>query len=464
MSVYTKLFAAFFVALCGALCIVFFLIKDEKKRNTAGRAMLLMASAAFFLYAGLEFAWFFVYVILVTYVGGRVIARHRGLVWPMLAVLVLPFFVFKIMSYIQAGLIQPLGISFITLQCITYLVAVYKGEMEAERDFLQVALFAVFFPCASSGPIMEAKELMPQFKRRVTFDYDRIVDGIRLHAWGIFKKLVLADNLAIYIQNVRANAQDAEYSGTALLLAALLYSFQLYLDFSGYSDIVVGSAKVLGYDLTVNFDHPYLSRTVTEFWNRWHISLSSWLKKYIYFPLGGSRVSRPRIYLNVMIVFLVSGFWHGSGMTFIVWGILHGIAVCFERFLKGRFPGFKGSVVLTYLYVTFAWIFFSAESVSRAAKDIMSFAFIPKEIAALISGTAGSALDLLMIDNPGSFVIGLAGLIIFCIISSFTKKRAGLTRIAGMKPVLRWVCYYALILAVLFFAASEHANFIYNQF
>ncbi|MCR5101396.1 MAG: hypothetical protein K6B41_08580 [Butyrivibrio sp.] len=465
MLVYTKLFAAFFLMLCIILCMFSLIVKNEKKLIYINNIVLLLASTSFFLYAGVKAIWFLIYIILITYVGGLLIYRQKKLFIILVPLLLAPLLVFKLLDFGGFTLAQPLGISFVTLQSFTYIYAVFKGDLKPDKNFLKIALFVSFFPCVSSGPIMEAGVLLPQFEKKIDFDYDRVTDGIKLYAWGIAKKLILADNMAIYINGVKDSVGTADNSGVALLMVSLLYSFQLYFDFSGYSDIVIGCAKILGYDLIQNFDHPYLSRTVTEFWNRWHISLSGWLKKYIYFPLGGSRVDRFRIYRNVMIVFIVSGFWHGNGFHFIVWGLLHGAFVCAERMIRERKPGYKGNIFITYLTVTFAWIFFASNNISEALITIRSFAKVPSELFKFFTGQiSGGIEELLLISDMKVFMICVIGLVLFIFISFKTRNKDGLSIVRNMPILLRWTGYYALILVILFFASSEHVNFIYNSF
>ena len=272
--------------------------------------------------------------------------------------------------------IFPLGISFFTFQSVGYIADVYKKKIQAERNFLNVALFVSFFPVISSGPIQRAGNLITQLNQAHVFDYDDATDGLRLFAWGLFKKLCIADKLALYVNYVYGNV--AEQHGLALLFATILYSFQIYCDFSGYSDMAIGVARYLGFDVEKNFDRPYLSQSVGEFWRRWHISLSSWLRDYVYIPLGGSRVALPRIYLNLMATFLVSGIWHGSTWNFVIWGALHGLFLCAERATKGardkmKIPSWI-NVAVTFCLVAFAWIFFRAKNVSEAAVVVKKIA------------------------------------------------------------------------------------------
>jgi D-alanyl-lipoteichoic acid acyltransferase DltB (MBOAT superfamily) len=465
MPVYTRLFGAFLVTTAICYYLIGRLNIADKKKTLLSRILLILCDMAFYAYADVLFVPFLLYVAAVTYISGAYLKKTKTRwAFAVSAVLLLaPLVTLKTMDWLNApGLFLPLGISFFSLQAFSYIYSVYKDEMPAS-DLLSVFLFVSFFPSVTSGPILRAKDLIPQFQSVHDFEYDRFTGGMKLIAWGLFKKLVLADNMAKYIAYV--NSEVFEYdnvSGTALLLAAVMYSFQLYLDFSGYSDIVIGSAQMLGFDIKKNFDHPYLSKTVSEFWRRWHISLSSWLRDYVYFPLGGSRTKEYLVYRNLMIVFIVSGLWHGNGMTFLVWGILHGLFSCIDRFLRKKFD-FKGSVVLTFCAVTFAWIFFAASSVENALFTIGSFARIPGEIQELVSG-AETVKDLFLVPESPSLLLLLVGLVLYCIISIFTKNEDGLKIVGRQKGVLRWAMYFTLILVIMFLASSEPVNFIYNRF
>ncbi|WP_051538173.1 MBOAT family O-acyltransferase [Butyrivibrio proteoclasticus] len=407
--------------------------------------------------------------VYITYVGGIVLGKRKQFFSIFVVLLFVPLVAYKILDWNGTGVLLPLGISFFTLQAYTYLHDVRDGSIEAEKSLVTVALFVAFFPAVSSGPILRARTLIPQLKASKEFDYDRVTAGMKLYCFGLFKKLVLADNMAVYIQNVNTEFAGGYVKGLAVLLSAMMYSLQLYLDFSGYSDIVIGSARILGFDIDKNFDHPYLARTISEFWRRWHISLSSWLRDYVYFPLGGSRKGQVRTYLNIVIVFLVSGLWHGNGWNFIVWGLIHGVFQCAERMLGTITRGkYKGSRVLTFIMATFAWMFFSAASVGDALGKLISFGRIPGELADVFGGAASlSAASLnaaFLIPEGFSFVLLLAGLIVFGIISLITYKRDGIELVKKIPAFPRWLLYNLLILSILFFAASEPVSFIYNKF
>ncbi len=221
------------------------------------------------------------------------------------------------------NIILPVGISFYTFQALSYSIDVYKGKIEATRDIVAFFAFVSFFPQLVAGPIERATNLLPQFRKPRTFDYDKAVDGCRQMLWGFFKKIVIADNCAVYVNQVFENYQDQ--SGSTLLLAAIFFTFQIYGDFSGYSDIAIGCARLFGINLMRNFNFPYFSRDIAEFWRRWHISLTTWFRDYIYIPLGGSRTTKAKVIRNTFIIFLVSGFWHGANWTFIAWGAYHAL-------------------------------------------------------------------------------------------------------------------------------------------
>ena len=274
--------------------------------------------------------------------------------------------------------ILPVGISFYTFQALSYSIDVYRGKIEPTKDILAFFAFISFFPQLVAGPIERATNLLPQFLNKREFDYDTAVDGMRQILWGLFKKIVVADNCAVYVDQVFSTY--TEQSGSTLLLAAIFFTFQIYGDFSGYSDIAIGTAKLFGIKLMRNFNVPYFSRDIAEFWRRWHISLTTWFRDYVYIPLGGSRVSKAKVIRNTFLIFLVSGFWHGANWTFIAWGAYH--AVLFlplillgknrkytNQVAEGRLlPTWKetGQILLTFFLAVIGWIIFRAESIGLA--------------------------------------------------------------------------------------------------
>jgi D-alanyl-lipoteichoic acid acyltransferase DltB (MBOAT superfamily) len=272
--------------------------------------------------------------------------------------------------------ILPVGISFYTFQALSYSIDVYRGKIEPTRDIVAFFAFISFFPQLVAGPIERATNLLPQFLKRREFDYDTAVDGMRQILWGLFKKIVVADNCARGINSVFFWSTRADLPGSELLLAAMLFSFQIYADFSGYSDMAIGTAKLFGIRLTRNFNNPYFSRNITEFWRRWHISLMTWFRDYVFIPLGGNRKGKVRYFRNILIVFLLSGLWHGANWTFVVWGLYHAVLflpmVCIgkhrenpSQIAEGRvLPTWKeaGQMLVTFGFVLFGWIIFRSES------------------------------------------------------------------------------------------------------
>ena len=274
--------------------------------------------------------------------------------------------------------ILPVGISFYTFQALSYSIDVYRGKMEPTRDVVAFFAFISFFPQLVAGPIERATNLLPQFLKKRTFDYETAADGMRQILWGLFKKVVVADNCAVYVDQVFSSYTGQ--SGSTLLLAAVFFTFQIYGDFSGYSDIAIGTAKLFGIRLMRNFNNPYFSRDIAEFWRRWHISLTTWFRDYVYIPLGGSRVGKARVIRNTFVIFLVSGFWHGANWTYIVWGAYHAL-LFLPLILMGRnrrhtdtvaegrvLPTLKetGQMLLTFVMAVFGWIIFRAESIGQA--------------------------------------------------------------------------------------------------
>ncbi|MEL6629398.1 MAG: MBOAT family O-acyltransferase, partial [Bacteroidota bacterium] len=282
-------------------------------------------------------------------------------------------------------LLLPVGISFYTFQTLSYTIDVYNGKLEPEKNLGRFALYVSFFPQLVAGPIERATHLLPQLRKTFDFDYQRVVSGLQQMLWGFFKKVVIADRLAVYVNEIYASPGDE--NGLALLLATYFFAFQIYCDFSGYSDIAIGAARVMGYDLMENFRTPYLSRSIREFWSRWHISLSTWFRDYLYIPLGGNRVPQVRWFLNLFIVFVVSGFWHGANWTFLIWGALHGSYLVAEILWKrlpfaqfrGMPPKFKSilAVGITFHLTLLAWVFFRANSLGDATTVIRSVVELP---------------------------------------------------------------------------------------
>lgn len=368
------------------------------------------------------------------------------------------------------SILLPVGISFYTFQTLSYTIDVYRGVRIPERHLGIFALYVSFFPQLVAGPIERSTRLLPQFRQAKTFDIERVLSGLRLMLWGFFKKLVIADRLAVYVNEVYNNPGD--YTGAPVILATYFFAFQIYCDFSGYSDIAIGAARVMGYDLMENFRRPYFAKSIGEFWKRWHISLSTWFKDYLYISLGGNRVSRWRWYYNVLIVFLLSGLWHGANWTFLTWGGLHGIYLILshrtarvrERLCQltglSALPEFHKfiKVFVTFHLVLLAWVFFRSNSVSDALTHLNSMLSLNASgLAAAFGKPTAAAGWIEMAIACGAMAV----LLIEHVIGR--KQRIG--QYLGAQPRwARWGAYQAIIVVILLFGVFSHAEFIYFQF
>jgi len=367
-------------------------------------------------------------------------------------------------NFYTLKIILPIGISFYTFHGLSYVIDVYKNRITPERNPVDYSLFVSFFPLLVAGPIERATHLLPQIKMQRIFDNKKAVDGLRQILWGLFKKVVIADNCAAFANQIFNNS--AEMSGSSLILGALFFTFQIYGDFSGYSDIALGTARLFGFDLLRNFAFPYFSRDIAEFWRRWHISLSSWFRDYVYIPLGGSRGGTWIKIRNTFIIFIISGFWHGANWTFIAWGLLHAVYFLpllisnknrnhIEIVAKGKYlPSLKEffAIAFTFSLTVFAWIFFRADSLSHAFQYISDM-------------FSSSAFSIPNLDKKGTAVVTLLLIIIFMAVEWLGREEQ--FAIANLelkfkKPV-RWVIYYTLFAILLYFAGKQQ-EFIYFQF
>ena len=348
---------------------------------------------------------------------------------------------------------MPLGISFFTLQAIGYLADVYLQRIKAEHNWWNYMLFVSFFPQIASGPISKAVDLLPQIKAQRRFDYAQTVQGLRWMLWGMFMKVVVADRIGRSIDSFNATLQDE--SGLMNLSVALLYSFQIYADFAGYSFMALGVGELLGFELINNFRRPYLSQSITEFWHRWHISLSTWLKDYIYIPLGGSRRGKFRNYLNILITFLVSGLWHGANWTFVVWGGLHGIFQIAEKMLgmnkkfhSGLLKAFR--IILTFMLATFAWIFFRQPTFAEAWNQIYRI-FTNYDMTLHFTS-----------ESLAYIGFGIAVVVIKDIIDEWQIKK--FDAFHSPYKVVRWATYLFLLSAIIMMGVFDASQFIYINF
>lgn len=362
---------------------------------------------------------------------------------------------------ITLNLILPVGISFYTFQTLSYVIDVYYGRVQPEKHFGKYAVFISFFPQLVAGPIERTENLLPQIKEEHCFQYEDAVYGLRQMLWGFFKKVVIADTLANYVDIVYDDTFS--YAGGVLLIAVIFFSIQIYCDFSGYSDIAIGTARLFGIRLMTNFKSPYFSSSVNEFWRRWHISLSTWFRDYVYIPLGGNRRGRIRKYINTLITFLLSGLWHGASGTFIFWGGIHGCAQIVEDiFGLNKKRNFRYlSIAFVFLFVTFAWIFFRANTL-REAGYIIRFMFdgISSPITYIRNGFAA-----LRIVRKTYIRIGIS-LMVLLIFDWISLHRDLLLEISKLPRVIRWGIYYFLGMTVVVYCFSNVGDnpFVYFQF
>lgn len=350
----------------------------------------------------------------------------------------------------------PVGISFYTFTALSYSIDVYQRKVEPTRDVLAYLAYVTFFPSILSGPISRAQKQLPQFLGKRLFDYDKTVSACKLILLGGVMKLCLADRLGIYVDAVYGNI--VQHNGTTLLLASLFYTIQIYADFAGYSLMAIGSGKLLGIELQTNFVRPYFAKTITEFWRRWHISLTTWFRDYIYFPLGGNRCSKARWILNTMIVFLVSGLWHGAAYTFIIWGAIHGACMVIERLIYGeklKHISNKFSIanilrfILTFCIVNFAWIFFRVSNVS----DVMT---VFKKI---FTEPGRPFID------ADTMIYALVFAILVFVMDFVEEHFSGKIKLMNSRyNIVRWASYVALVVMVLLFGVLDSGSFIYFQF
>ncbi len=457
--------------------------KNLKLQNS----LIVTASYVFYGWWDWRFLSLILFSTLVDYFVGRALAseetqqKRRIYLWTSILVNLgflgfFKYYNFFIANFISAftlfgkeingstlNIILPVGISFYTFQTLSYSIDVYKRKLKPTNDFIAFSAFVSFFPQLVAGPIERATHLLPQFYKKRTFDYSKAVDGMRQIPWGLFKKVVIADNCAEYANMIFNNSAD--YSGSTLVLGALFFTFQIYGDFSGYSDIAIGTARLFGFDLMQNFAFPYFSRDFAEFWRRWHISLSTWFRDYLYIPLGGSRVNTARAIRNTFIIFIVSGFWHGANWTFIIWGLLNAIYFIplllsgknrkhLNTVAQGRYlPNFKEliSMGFTFALTVFAWIFFRADDLAHAMQYIMGIFKHP------------SSFLLLSVYWEYKIVLFLIALFITIEWLGREGKYAIATGMNLNKRVYRWAFYLSICFFILLFQGKQQ-EFIYFQF
>ncbi len=435
----------------------------SRRKTEFQNLFLVIASYVLYMCTRPAAALFLFGVTLVTYFGAVVVEKRPGkrtfmavfLILSLLPLLLFKYWNFFVSPFKLPGLnwAVPLGISFFTLQAVGYLCDVNSGKIAAERSFLDYSLFVCFFPQLVSGPISKAADLLPQLKEARAFRYDKAVDGLKWLVWGMFLKLFIADRVGIYVDTV-FDYPDG-FNGATMAVVILLFSIQIYCDFAGYSFMAMGVAKVLGVDLVYNFRRPYFSVSVTEFWHRWHISLSRWLKDYIYIPLGGNRCSRIRNYFNIIVTFLVSGLWHGANITFIVWGLIHGVVQVVEKAVGLARKNSTGilkyvRILITFILVVFAWVFFRSPSLPAAFKVI----------GKIFTEQGAPDIAVMGYINLLLYVVGI-GILLFRDIRD--ELGPGHWRLCDTKG-FKWVFYVGIFCLTLAAGALDSGQFIYANF
>lgn len=483
--------------------------------------VLLIASAYFYMSWVPAFIFLLLYSILASYLSGLWISRadsafRRKTITAIGIILVLaPLFFFKYFNFFNRELgrllygennaffqgvsfLLPVGISFFTFQALSYVIDIYRRQRSPEKHFGLYALYVSFFPQLVAGPIERSTRLLPQVielkthPEKYSFDVSKAAEGLRLILWGFFQKLVIADNLAVIANEVYA--APTSYHGFMLLIGTYCFAYQIYCDFAGYTNIARGAARILGIELMQNFESPYQAQSIPEFWRRWHISLTTWFRDYVYFPLGGNRVPKAMWLFNVMVVFVLSGIWHGANWTFFFWGAVHGLAYLFVRItesVRGKIfsilrlqmiPKVLRSmfnIFITFHTIILGWVFFRSQNISEAFHILKKIVVdIPQLIATAIRWlltrhpwNLGDIFELLKIDNPQRLMIWNSGMgiifaaVVFLELSDYLRRKQNKEFIlTNFSPIVRWGVYYILILSIWICAPLGSQQFIYFQF
>ena len=467
-------------------CFGYFLLHKKLKNF-----WLLVCSYYFYMSWNTKYALLMLFSTAVTYASGILIGKsdssQKKKIWVAISIVINIFilFLFKYYTFMidtinrifsMVNLIQlpntlnlllPVGISFYTFQALSYTIDVYRNDVKIEKNFIRYALFVSFFPQLVAGPIEKSKDLLKQFEEVHKFEWDNVKTGLLLIGIGVFYKLVISDRVAIAVNMVYNNVNDfTNGGGFYFIVATILFAFQIYFDFNAYSTIAKGSAKVLGYELMTNFNKPYFATSIKEFWRRWHISLSSWFKEYLYFPLGGSKKGFWRTQLNLFIVFLVSGLWHGAALTFVIWGCIHGIYQVIGNLIRKYIKEYKITktkifraiqVFVTFILVNFAWIFFRANSLTDAITVISNLFNFGQDISIYYLGLGSRSAKILIITLAITFLLELI------------SNKVDLKKwIQSRNIVIGWCFYYVLIFTIVIFGiygpGYSSQEFIYFQF
>ena len=450
--------------------------------------LILASSYYFYMNWNAKYLLLIVFITGITYIGSLLVEKAKSrkekswcvglVVFISLALL----FVFKYFNFfgdlvvtmlswaslpspqITLSLLLPVGISFYTFQAIGYIIDVYRGDIEAEHHFGKYASFVSFFPQLVAGPIERTSNLLPQLRKEQFFSYEQASYGLKLMAWGYFKKIVVADTLGAYVDKIYGDLHF--FSGSARFFVIFFFAIQIYCDFSGYSDIARGTSKLFGIELMENFKSPYFSTSIKEFWRRWHISLSTWFKDYVYIPLGGNRVSHLRNSLNLMITFLLSGLWHGASMTFVVWGGLHGVVQVSEKsFDKTKLMRWKKKLpfavqsIINFVIVSILWVFFRAQSIEDALYTLL-FCFngytSPMQWFVIAAGNLGIGW------LEGIKIVGM--LILLGIFDYLSLEKDVIAEVSKWKTGWRWLLYVSFIVMIFLLSPASSAEFIYFDF
>lgn len=489
MTFYSLTFFVFFTCL---ICILWLLqipqVKiriDLNRSRKLNQEILLISSYIFLGLADWLCCLLVLFLTLATYYCAVMIEKNIytklclliGIGFPILILGVFKYFNFFMNSFCLMlninnpgvfNLILPLGLSFFTFSSISYIIDVYRKKYSASKEFVKLALYIAFFPKLIAGPIIRASDFLPQLNEDRSINFKNFEIGIQIFSFGLFKKIVLADHLAVFVDNVFDS--PLAFDSATVILAVISYSLQIYLDFSGYSDMAIGIAKILGYDFCKNFNLPYLSRNTTEFWKRWHISLSSWLQEYLYFSLGGNRKGKLRTYINLIATMLIGGLWHGANWTFIIWGGIHGIGLCVHKIFmdwnKGKASkptriGTVMSIFSTFFFVSICWIFFRAENIQTAIL-IISRMFIWKVGINQMYSWSFLAIALTLIAYILAWSKSMKNPIL--------DKKTGLTSIDGYYPLLDLTKFKSLVIFItilgmtICLAYTGGNPFIYGKF
>lgn len=441
----------------------------------AKRFFLLVVSYLLYMNFNPVYALLLLAVSLITFFGAKFIDNGVNLAGggkTIVVIALFPLLLFKYYNFINDTMFNllsalhirfqlpglnwavPVGISFFTFQALGYYLDVYHKRIQAEKSLCDYLLFVSFFPQIASGPISKAQELLPQIKNPKRFNYDRAVKGLRYFLWGLFLKIAIADRAGLYVALILDHYEN--FSGINCFFATFLYSIQIYTDFAGYSFMAIGVGKLLGFDLINNFNHPYFSISITDFWKRWHISLSRWLKDYVYIPLGGNRCSKAKNYVNIIVTFLVSGIWHGANWTFVVWGLFHGLCQVAEKALGLQKAESTGGVrairvFATFVVVCFAWIFFRSPSVS----DACSIAW------QILTFYNGLNISLVGNDMLANLFFVLIPFVLFEVVHGFYPLFY--SKIMSYL-VVRWCVYITIFSIILLIGVFDGSQFIYANF